>query len=111
MLLSSSSSTSNAANMTSADVKQVIIQQLQSESAIANARALMTKLQENCFEKCVATPGSSLSSGENACLTTCMEKYISLWNSVSKAYIARVTKEQQSAGMTGHSTNGEGVSL
>ncbi|KAI5302647.1 protein translocase subunit [Ascosphaera pollenicola] len=111
MSLFGSSSSSDPANMTSAEVKQVIINQLQSESAIANARALMTKLQENCFDKCVPTPGSSLSSGENACLTTCMEKYISLWNNVSKAYITRVTKEQQSAGMTGALTNGESVSL
>ncbi|KAI5298030.1 protein translocase subunit [Ascosphaera atra] len=67
----------------------------------------MTKLQENCFEKCVPTPGASLSSGENACLTTCMEKYIMLWNAVSKAYITRVGKEQQAAGMHGTLSNEE----
>lgn len=51
------------------------------------------KLQENCFEKCVPKPGTSLSSGETTCMTSCMEKYMSAWNQVNTAYIARIRQE------------------
>lgn len=52
------------------------------------------KLQENCFDKCVPKPGSSLSSGEQTCMTTCMEKYMAAWNQVNSAYINRIRQEQ-----------------
>ncbi|KAK2799181.1 hypothetical protein FQN50_008570 [Emmonsiellopsis sp. PD_5] len=116
------SSPSTSTPQTSAEMKAAIISQLQQESAMTNARTLMTvrphpisspssptqltpnqsqKLNENCFEKCIPTPGSSLSSKEQTCLTSCMEKYIQIWNATSRAYIARMGKEQQAAGMNG----------
>lgn len=56
------------------------------------------KVNEHCFDKCIPTPGSSLSSTEEGCLSTCMEKYISMWNVASKSYIARVGKESKKYG-------------
>lgn len=53
-------------------------------------------MNENCFEKCVPKPGSSLSSGEQTCFTSCMEKYMSAWNQVNAAYIERIKREQSS---------------
>ncbi|KAK2793295.1 protein translocase subunit [Onygenales sp. PD_10] len=92
---------STSTPQTSAEMKAAIISQLQQESAMTNARTLIAKLNENCFEKCIPTPGSSLSSKEQTCLTSCMEKYIQIWNATSRAYIARMGKEQQAAGMGG----------
>ncbi|KAL2014402.1 hypothetical protein VTN00DRAFT_1927 [Thermoascus crustaceus] len=74
------------------------MKQIQAEAAMTNARALMSKLNEHCFDKCIPTPGSSLSSGEQSCLSTCMEKYISMWNTTSRTYIARVGKESKKMG-------------
>lgn len=51
------------------------------------------KLQESCFDKCVPKPGTSISSGEQTCLTTCMEKYMAAWNQVNSAYINRIRQD------------------
>ena len=82
--------------MDSKSIKQAVIQQVREEASIANARVLIEKLQENCFEKCVPKPGSSLSSGEKTCMTTCMEKYMAAWNHANSAYIDRLRREQTS---------------
>jgi import inner membrane translocase subunit TIM13 len=55
------------------------------------------KVNEHCFEKCVPKPGASLSSGETACFTNCMEKYMAAWNTVSRQYVARIQAEQGKA--------------
>jgi len=78
---------------------QAVKQQIQQEAAIANARQLVEKLNEHCFERCVPKPGSSLSSGETTCYTQCMEKYMAAWNSVSKSYVARIQKETGAGGI------------
>ncbi|GAB0134832.1 protein translocase subunit [Epichloe bromicola] len=80
--------------MDSGSVKQSVMKQVLAEANLANARVLIEKLQENCFEKCVPKPGSSLSSGEQTCMTTCMEKYMAAWNQVNAAYINRIRQEQ-----------------
>ncbi|KIW16129.1 hypothetical protein PV08_06180 [Exophiala spinifera] len=64
------------------------------QSNVANARYLISKVNENCFEHCVSNPpGSTLSSGEHKCLTACMEKYFDAWNVVNRSYVTRVQKE------------------
>jgi import inner membrane translocase subunit TIM13 len=75
--------------------KTQIMRQIQQEAAMQNARLLVEKLNEHCFERCVPKPGTSLSSGEEKCFTNCMEKYMSAWNTVSKQYVARIQKESQ----------------
>ncbi|KAF3356645.1 hypothetical protein VdG1_06268 [Verticillium dahliae VDG1] len=79
--------------MDSESVKRALQKQVVQEANMANARVLIEKLQENCFEKCVPKPGTSLSSGETTCMTSCMEKYMSAWNQVNTAYIARIRQE------------------
>ncbi|EEQ31346.1 protein translocase subunit [Microsporum canis] len=95
------SSSSGSPNLSSSEMKSAIVQQLQSEAAMNNARMLMEKLNSNCFEKCVPTPGSSLSSGEQSCIKTCMEKYISLWNATSQSYVSRLKQENEKNGSSG----------
>ncbi|KAJ9209040.1 hypothetical protein DTO166G4_8075 [Paecilomyces variotii] len=111
----SSSSSSPAAPNSSEEMKTAIMKQLQAEAAMTNARALIGKLNEHCFDRCIPTPGDSLSSKEESCLSTCMEKYISTWNTVSRTYISRVSKEskklggQDSAAMASMATGGSGL--
>ncbi|KAM0794105.1 Tim10/DDP family zinc finger-domain-containing protein [Usnea florida] len=76
----------------SSDPKTTLIQQVQQQAAINNARQLISKMNSHCFEKCIPTPGSSLSSREGKCFTTCMEKYMAAWNTVSRQYIGRIQK-------------------
>ncbi|OLN86517.1 Mitochondrial import inner membrane translocase subunit TIM13 [Colletotrichum chlorophyti] len=83
--------------MESDSVKRAVMQQVLQEANLANARVLIEKLQENCFEKCIPKPGSSLSSGETTCMTSCMEKYMSAWNQVNTAYINRIKQESGNA--------------
>ncbi|KAF9893733.1 protein translocase subunit [Aspergillus nanangensis] len=80
------------------EVKTAIVRQLQQEAAMANARNLIGKVNEHCFDACVPVPGSSMSSREESCLSQCMEKYISFWNVASRTYIARIAKESKKAG-------------
>ncbi|PGH09048.1 hypothetical protein AJ79_05777 [Helicocarpus griseus UAMH5409] len=95
------SSSPSSSPQNSTEMKSTIMAQIQQETAMSNARALITKVNENCFEKCIPTPGSSLSSKESACLTSCMEKYIQMWNATSRAYITRIGQEQKAAGIGG----------
>ncbi|KAH0288855.1 hypothetical protein M436DRAFT_74680 [Aureobasidium namibiae CBS 147.97] len=83
---------------TGASQTQAIKQQVAQEAAVANARQLVEKLNEHCFERCIPKPGSSLSSGESTCYSQCMEKYMSAWNVVSKQYINRIQREAGSGG-------------
>ncbi|KAF7549580.1 hypothetical protein G7046_g8302 [Stylonectria norvegica] len=90
--------------MDSSAVKQAVMKQVLAEANLANARVLievitsgaapLKKLQENCFDKCVPKPASTLSSGEQTCMTSCMEKYMAAWNQVNSAYINRIRQEQ-----------------
>lgn len=54
---------------------------------------LNQKINENCFEKCVPKPGTSVSSSEQTCVTQCMEKYMAAWNQVNAAYLRRIQQE------------------
>ncbi|KAH8754474.1 Tim10/DDP family zinc finger-domain-containing protein [Hyaloscypha finlandica] len=85
------------------DPKAAVMNQVRQEAAMTNARQLIEKVNEHCFEKCVPKPGSSLSSGETTCFTQCMEKYMAAWNTVSRQYINRIQQEQ------GRSSGGGGI--
>ncbi|KAI4174574.1 MAG: hypothetical protein LQ343_002147 [Gyalolechia ehrenbergii] len=79
-------------NAMNSDLKSQLLDQIRQEAAVNNARALITKLNAHCFEKCVPSPGASLSKREEGCLSACMEKYMATWNVVSRTYIAQVQK-------------------
>ncbi|TPX17336.1 uncharacterized protein E0L32_012191 [Thyridium curvatum] len=79
--------------MDSQAVKEAVKKQVTLEYHTNNARTLIEKINELCFEKCVPKPGSSLSSGEQTCMSQCMEKYMAAWNQVNTTYIARINKE------------------
>ncbi|CAG8010958.1 unnamed protein product [Penicillium salamii] len=96
--MSSLFGSSSAVPQTSEEIKAAVMRQLQQEAAMANARSLIGKINKHCFQACVPTPGSSLSSKENTCLSSCMEKYIAMWNVTSKTYIARVGAETKRMG-------------
>ncbi|KAJ5081949.1 hypothetical protein NUU61_010213 [Penicillium alfredii] len=88
----------SSSNKSSEDVKTALVRQLQQEAAMTNARALIGKINEHCFDACVPAPGSSLSSKESGCLSSCMEKYIAMWNITSRTYVARVGQESKRMG-------------
>ncbi|TVY57306.1 Mitochondrial import inner membrane translocase subunit tim13 [Lachnellula cervina] len=81
----------------SADPKSAVMNQVRQEAAMNNARLLIEKINDHCFERCVPKPGTSLSSGETTCFTQCMEKYMAAWNTVSRQYIGRIQQEQGKA--------------
>ncbi|KAF7117786.1 hypothetical protein CNMCM5793_006988 [Aspergillus hiratsukae] len=81
-----------------ADIKTHLINQVRQEAAVTNARTLMAKVNEHCFEACVPNPGTSLSSAEHSCLSQCMEKYIGFWNTVNRSYITRLANERNNRG-------------
>ncbi|KAI1143849.1 Tim10/DDP family zinc finger-domain-containing protein [Hypoxylon sp. FL0543] len=80
--------------MDSESIKTEVVKQVKTQYAMDNARQLIEKINEHCFDKCVPKPGTSLSNSEQTCFTQCMEKYISAWNQVSTTYISRLQREQ-----------------
>ncbi|KAJ8610066.1 hypothetical protein MRB53_038793 [Persea americana] len=80
--------------MSSPNVDQ-LKQTVQQETAIANARALITGINDHCYEKCIPKPGATMSKGEETCYTMCMEKFMQAWNTVGRTYVARLQKENQ----------------
>ncbi|KAI1742264.1 Tim10/DDP family zinc finger-domain-containing protein [Xylaria scruposa] len=80
--------------MDSETIKTEVIRQVRTQYAMDNAKQLIDKINEHCFQRCVPKPGSSLSSGEQTCFTQCMEKYMAGWNQVSATYISRLQREQ-----------------
>ncbi|KAI1464654.1 Tim10/DDP family zinc finger-domain-containing protein [Daldinia caldariorum] len=80
--------------MDSGSIKAQVIKEVKTQYAVENARLLVEKVNEHCFEKCVPKPGPSLSNSESTCFTQCMEKYMSAWNQVSSTYVDRLRREQ-----------------
>lgn len=64
--------------MSAADEK--ISPELQSflvqEQAKAQMQQTVARLTDQCWEKCIGTPGRSLSSREEACLSDCAKRFI-----------------------------------
>ncbi|KAM7202115.1 putative mitochondrial import inner membrane translocase [Naviculisporaceae sp. PSN 640] len=85
--------------MDSESVKKAIIKQVILEANIQNSRQLVEKINENCFDKCIPKPGSSITSGEKTCVTQCMEKYMAAWNLVNQTYVRRVQQEVASGSL------------
>ena len=98
------SSPASALSSSGSDTKTRLQNAIVQQTNLVNAKYLIQKINDNCFEHCVAEPGASLSGREQSCLSTCMEKYIDGWNVVSKTYVARLQKEapgMQSIGRPG----------
>jgi len=82
----------NSLGMGASSKKQQFMDQVRQQQALEQARTLIDKLSDNCFEKCIPKPGSSMTKAESTCITSCMEKYMAAWNTVSKQYIERIQK-------------------
>ncbi|RMZ74952.1 hypothetical protein DV737_g5571, partial [Chaetothyriales sp. CBS 132003] len=87
---------SSPPNATSAQIRQRLQNAVLYQTNMMNAKFLISKVNENCFDKCVQSPGSSLSSKEQACLSSCLEKYVEAWNAVSRTYMRRIQREELS---------------
>ncbi|KAF8475978.1 Tim10/DDP family zinc finger-domain-containing protein [Kalaharituber pfeilii] len=86
-----------ASAKTPQEKKDVIMNEIRNQTAVENARLLIEKINEHCYEKCIPKPGTSLSSGEESCIVKCMDKYMAAWNVVSKQYISRAQREGEAA--------------
>ena len=75
---------------------------VKTQVAIAQVQQLVSSVSDKCFAKCVPPhAGSALNSAEQKCLTHCIDRYIEVWNLVSKTFVARVQREQAGAGLGG----------
>ena len=68
--------------------------QIAQELAVANATELVSKISENCFAKCIPSPGPQMTAAEDNCINQCQEKYMRAWNVISKAYITRIQQSK-----------------
>ena len=54
--------------------KGEIMQAVQQQVALANMQELLQKVTDKCFKKCITSPGSSLGSSDQKCLSLCMDR-------------------------------------
>lgn len=87
---SSNTGASAPVQTSSQKIKSEIQDSIAQELAVANATELVSKITENCFDKCIHHPSSSLNGQEDLCVSQCLEKYMRSWNVISKSYINRI---------------------
>ena len=56
--------------------KHSLLQLFQQEKARAMLNELVGKLTSVCWDKCIGTPGSKISSSESSCLTNCAQQFM-----------------------------------
>ena len=90
--------------------KGEIMQAVQQQVALANMQELLQKVTDKCFKKCITSPGSSLGSSDQKCLSLCMDRsettltlslstfptcrYMDSFNIVSKVYTKKLMQER-----------------
>ena len=74
--------------------REAVMEQVRNQIAVTNAQELLQRITKSCFKKCVNKPGAQLDSYEQKCVAMCMDRYMDSWNTVSKAYNDRITKDR-----------------
>ncbi|KAF8207559.1 Tim10/DDP family zinc finger-domain-containing protein [Mycena galopus ATCC 62051] len=74
--------------------KEAVMNAVRNEIALTNAQQLMNSANERCYKACITKPGTSLSSGEQTCLSRCLDRYMEAFNIVRRTYMTRLSKER-----------------
>ncbi|KAJ7274565.1 Tim10/DDP family zinc finger-domain-containing protein [Mycena haematopus] len=74
--------------------KEAVMNAVRNEIALTNAQQLMNSANERCYKACITKPGKSLSSGEQTCLSRCLDRYMEAFNIVRRTYMTRLSKER-----------------
>ena len=70
-----------------------LIARLRQQVEEQQIQELVQTMSEKCFEKCVTRPGTSLTTGEMACLSKCADRYTECMSLVFSA-VARKAQQQ-----------------
>ncbi|VDN56504.1 unnamed protein product [Dracunculus medinensis] len=70
-----------------------LISGLKQQVAVLNAQAIIGELSQKCTQKCIVSPGGSLTNSEKQCLQRCMDRFMDTWNLVSVALQKRLQDE------------------
>ena len=54
--------------------QQEIMSAVQQQVALANMQELLQKVTDKCFKKCITSPGTSLGSSDQKCVSLCMDR-------------------------------------
>ena len=76
----------SSSGMSSADL-QNSLDLMRKQAAVQTAQEMVKVMTEKCFQKCISTPGSSLSSSEQRCVTQCTERFFDSWNTISRSFM------------------------
>jgi hypothetical protein len=49
-------------------------------------------INANCYDRCIASSGTSASSSESSCLKTCLDKYFGAYNVVAREMMGHLKK-------------------
>ncbi|TKR94043.1 hypothetical protein L596_008388 [Steinernema carpocapsae] len=82
----------------SPDQQAKVLEGVRQQTAIANAQTLITDLSEKCTAKCITSPGTSLTSSDQQCLSRCMDRFVDTFEHVTKVLQGRLHEEFAKAG-------------
>ena len=60
--------------------------------------AILQKITDKCFTRCVYKPGARLDDSEKICTAKCMDRYLDAMALVSQAWAARAKQQAQMGG-------------
>ena len=63
-------------NNLSTEQRQAVMQQIAQNAGQAAMQELLSTASHKCFDKCVTSPGATLSNKEQTCLAMCYDRYV-----------------------------------
>lgn len=63
-------------NNLTTEQRQAVMQRVAQETGQAVMQELITTVSHKCFDKCVTSPGVTLSNKEQTCLAMCYDRYV-----------------------------------
>lgn len=67
--------------------EQRVMQQVESTLRMQFLQEFYQTVRDKCFKYCISSPGSSLTSSDQKCLSRCMDRYQDATNIVTKSVL------------------------
>lgn len=64
-----------------------IMSEVQTQLRMQMVQEFYQTVRDKCFKMCLTSPGNSLTSGDQKCLTRCMDRYQEATNTVTQAVL------------------------
>jgi import inner membrane translocase subunit TIM13 len=66
-----------------------LMEEVQQQMKVQFVQEFYQTVRDKCFKACITTPGTSLSSSDQKCLSRCMDRYQDATNIITKAVLSQ----------------------